>query len=387
MSSVYVVLVFLLAALGPTRARADVCEVNGASINLDNGHSLYHLTGTIVCRDLDGVVYRQVGYEDGKKHGLEIMFRSDKTRTETAYQHGAQHGPERGFDEKGRLRSELPWVDGKQVGDERSFSESGKLVGLERTIGEGVRLTFSYAETGQLTGLRCGATPREEVGRRGCPYQAPGELVQIYYRSGTLKQKIPLKNGLREGSSESFYPDGKLAKREEFKAGMLSGKSLEQRADGTPLRRAMYLDDLREGPEETFFEDGKLAERNVWHGYTRLSSETMWQNGKRRSKRTLSGQLEQREEFYDDGQPKTAETWAGKRLHGRARAWWPNGQLKFDGAFQAGQPTGENKTWFEDGELEKQETWKDGSLIALKQYSARGKLLKDEHYHQDGSRY
>lgn len=374
------------------------CKVGDKPINLNNGHETQTLTGRVICRDRDtGEVRLEVPYVKGQVEGVDMMITFEGARLETTYKAGKRHGRQRKYDSAGKLLEETHYANDAEAGETRMFHPNGKVrVHVRRGARDEDAFRIEYDGAGRPVEMYCGLQISTRVGRAPCRYGRRTEVLTLFGSDGKPRQRIRLKDGLREGATEHLA-EGKVVRFETFRAGRLHGLTEERDETGTVRRRAVYADGEKDGPEERFFTDGKLDERTSWRKGAKVVIERMWQNGQRRSRLTYEdeGKRELNEEFWDNGKPRllepralTPSRWGRPTMapHGTVKRWHENGQLAFEGAYANGEQEGNSTHWFPNGVVARKETWSKGRLAALKQWDENGKLEKDEAYHEDGSR-
>ena len=51
-----------------------------------------------------------------------------------------------------------------------------------------------------------------------------GELVETFYKTGELKERYNLKNGIRDGIYTKWYLNGQIGRQANYKAGIMDGE-------------------------------------------------------------------------------------------------------------------------------------------------------------------
>jgi hypothetical protein len=94
------------------------CELNGESVNPNNGHTTAGKSGVMRCTDEDGQVRRRdQTLRDGRFVGPVVVVLADGERREySVNERGNRHGLARTFDGKGTLRKEENLDNGSNVG-------------------------------------------------------------------------------------------------------------------------------------------------------------------------------------------------------------------------------------------------------------------------------
>ena len=52
-----------------------------------------------------------------------------------------------------------------------------------------------------------------------------GELVETFYKTGELKERYNLKNGIRDGIYTKWYLNGQIGRQANYKTGVMDGSS------------------------------------------------------------------------------------------------------------------------------------------------------------------
>jgi hypothetical protein len=88
------------------------------------------------------------------------------------------------------------------------------------------------------------------------PSTAKSGLVTQVNPETKVKNEINYKDGLKDGESRSYYPNGALWKKTNYHQGNLHGLAQIFYEDGTLKREANYKDDQRDGAYTEFFKSG-----------------------------------------------------------------------------------------------------------------------------------
>ncbi len=92
-----------------------------------------------------------------------------------------------------------------------------------------------------------------------------------------------------------------------------------------------------------------------------------------------------REYFYEDGTPKTIESYLFGRLHGESLLYWPNGKLKRQCNFLNGVRNGLDQMWSEDGVLLDEGRYEAGKPVGVhRRLNRMSALIEEIEYLQEG---
>lgn len=377
------------------------CELNGQSVNPDNGYTTEGKTGLMRCRDADsGVVQREQELQNGKFMGIVRQF-DNKT---------GQLERERSVNERGNTEGTLrEWqvdrMSGKRLLVREENFQNGSPRGISRvwtSNRERERLSFFGDDgreqavlertlaDGRLTELRC--APRPVFGtdfddKTACGHAGAPSIVLLYGGQGQLASRVVFERGERR-RTESLWESGTVRElRETTPTG-----SLERRfaADGTKLREMQWLAVGEPGAaagarprsvkvlEQEFHTSGVLIHETRWRPAERgaeLVAETHWY---------LNGQTKDRTEMID-GDANTLRRETGYHDNGKpaSQGHWRLGS----GNGRADQPTGVHQRFDETGRLRSERVYDErGRINREREFDERGTLLRDDEVYEDGSR-
>lgn len=126
---------------------------------------------------------------------------------------------------------------------------------------------------------------------------------------------------------EWFWPEGERRRLEEYRGGVLHGRSAEWDSSGRLQNEAQYADGVLHGPVRTW----ESWEEEPW-----VSKELNYHQGQLHGDQTRwseRGVVEVRN-HYEHGQ-----------LHGNQQAWQSSGSAYYDLNFEHGVPTGQQRIW------------------------------------------
>lgn len=424
------ILCFALLLFGSVaRANVEDCTANGKDVNLNNGATTEHLTGTVKCVDrATRKPTREVGYRNGKQHGMEKIFGTltfDGEGKWHEYVDGKRTGCAKVFFRSGKLKEDSCLIEnGKRV--EKKYYESGKLAALTRGEDES-RFRLKYTEAGKLSDAICGAQVTTQAGRNDCVYPDQNGTVKFYRDDGSVEWSARYSKGLFDGDLEEFDQDGKMSSRQHFKAGKLEGTSVRFAQNGKPVEEITFAQNKKKGPERHFFKDGgQLELEMIWDGNGKVTQEKVfYQNGQLRTETTRQGEAVVAKGFWDSGKPRfegafrerveSADTgsfwfftssspfysgtlsylpwggftksWRSLEPVGLHRSFYENGQPSEEENYVDGKRHGAYKEYSEQtGKLREESVYEQGRLAKKKEYDDSGKVTLDEEYFPDGSR-
>lgn len=153
-----------------------------------------------------------------------------------------------------------------------------------------------------------------------------------YYPDGTLHEEINYENGSRHGVGREFAKDGRLITIYNYRKGRLADRQQINRTDAKGIKQGIW---------KTFYDDWTLKEEarykdGLLHGYFKQYSE--------------SGELLVHER-YEMGDLVTADANEETEIEIET-TYYNNGQVKSTGAFRSGTPVGVHRQYTETGEVE-----------------------------------
>jgi antitoxin component YwqK of YwqJK toxin-antitoxin module len=86
--------------------------------------------------------------------------------------------------------------------------------------------------------------------------------------------------------------------------------------------------------------------------------------------------LEERKYWYENGQLAFQGFYQAEKLEGERKTWYENGQLESQAFFRDGKVEGERKSWYRDGHPSSHQFFRDGKLDGeCKNWYENGQLL------------
>jgi len=378
------VLLAACALASPWALAVQDCEVNGESVNPNNGNTTAGKTGIMRCKDRDsGQLVREQELQGGKFMGLVRFYQNGKLQREySENERGNRHGRAREFAADGQVLRDTVYDNGTEAGLARSFHANGQL---RRIVFYGPRaggsLEQAYAEfndRGQLQALRCGdkpllAAPADDA--RWCGFSGGASKVELFSSKGALNGSSSYLAGKRirhETLGENGKPDyldevsGSTRIERHFNNSGVKRREIQWKLDAETPRNS-----LKEREQE-FADSGTLTRDRKWSEGKLVSDQSYYLNGQPRSKTEFGGEGDsawlQATDFFDNG--KIART--GRYSNSSRYRQLPLGtHQRFN---EAGKLVAESN-YDERGRITREKTWDN-----------EGKLLSDDAVFEDGSR-
>ena len=386
----------LTLALGVGAAHAqEACEIEGKSVNPNNGYTTQGKTGLMRCREREGgLLRREQELQNGVFMGAVRYF--DKTgavqREYRVNEKGNREGLSREYEpspEGGKpvLVREETLQDSRTVGLARTWHLNGKLKRVAFHEGDAEIASASFNAQGQPTELRC--APRPVLGRDAddlhwCGHAGGVSGTALYDAKGNVQSRVTYERGERR-SRELLWSSGSV--REQQEQTPAGGFERRYAADGTPQRETAWVMRQDGGRayrlqvlEKEFHETGKLVREKRWKpndkGNADFVSEQQWY---------LNGQPKQlSESAVVEGQPMRRET-----------SFHDNGTKAAEGLYVlpaagtrgAERATGVHRSWDAAGRLRAESTYDARGRIAReREFDTSGATTRDDEVFEDGSR-
>ena len=86
-------------------------------------------------------------------------------------------------------------------------------------------------------------------------------FIETYNEKNVLLARSEFKNGIQDGSSKIYFPNGKLASEANFQNGKQVGIQKDYYENGKVKIETAYKNGLRNGVSKAYDENGKLVEQ------------------------------------------------------------------------------------------------------------------------------
>jgi antitoxin component YwqK of YwqJK toxin-antitoxin module len=304
----------------------------------------------------------------GGRHGLfERFLESGVKEVSATYVHGLREGVEREWNSAGKPRREMTWKAGQAHGLAKLFHDDGQL-----------------AET------LCYQRGQRVVGTNPCTGKKGPEVVTRFGVNGKPAETTTIVEGKRHGESRRFDKKGSLELVEQYVDDHLEG--VQKIYDGKWLKAATsFKRGAKDGPETRYFPNGKVSDELTWKEGELIGQATWWMNGKKRTDQVKQNGVWKRSQWYDNGQLETefllSIVRGNEYKESTEKRWSVEGVLLEERTWTSGKLDGVQRTFFpKSGKPLSEEMFKLGTRTARKEWDEAGALVKDEQYHQDGSR-
>lgn len=362
------------------------CEMNGKSVNPNNGSETATLTGVLRCKDEDsGKLQREQELRDGKYIGLHRSFDREGRleRERSVNERGNSQGVEKQFWPNGQLKSESNADNGQSVGLTRHYFENGKISRLSFYQDRRSLLDISLNADGSYSELRCPATNTIAEDRKPCGFAG--------------KTDIELKNAVGKRRALQTWEQGKLLAATMYRddGSLQSEMSFDQ---GRRVHRSFAMDNTPGNKnvlrEERVFEPGEQP-LNSTAG--RLQTSKLWGTNGQATEliRYIDGRPMQTERWYLNGalKEKSSITGSGNSARTQREKFTDDGKLASRETLTAdGSATGLQQYFYGNGKLRREETYGEPDargrtrVLTRKEWHETGTLTADDEILEDGSR-
>ena len=355
------------------------CDVNGVSVNPQNGMALPPAARTGVLRCLDpetSMPVREQAVKNGALTGPVRYFRDGVlVREQMTDQQGNLQGPSREFGPKGQVLSDISYDNGLKSGLARSFYPNGKLDRATFYGPEGELAFAEFTTRGELSSLHCGDKPLLAPAvddARLCGF--PSRMSQLFFMS---------ESGMVRARGR--YLAGKRLRFETFQENGMPAQ-LEETTGTTRVERTFGADGAKRR-EVTWSIANGVPTREMEQEFTASGALT-------RERRWTLGELSSESTYFPDGRPrsKARYTLVGASRVLETREFHDNGVLSAEGRYidtgrYAPTPTGIHRKFDLKGQI-KSETRFDarGRMQRERTWDVAGNLVRDDEVLEDGSR-
>ena len=224
----------------------------------------------------------------------------------------------------GQVRYSGQFVDDRPVGLFRHFDEKGRLVTvMDHGKGGGPARAVHYYESGQ------------EMAKGNYVEQAKDSTWRYFGPEGHLRKEERYRLGTLHGEQVSYYPSGQPAEKEERVEGLLHGPSTSWFDNGKLKSESTYVKGEPEGRMTFYFPSGKKeiegnlingSRDGTWYYFNEdgtIQVQMLYAKGVLKKERKENGVFQ---EFYDDQQLKSEETYKKGKREGAFKEFRPNGK-------------------------------------------------------------
>jgi antitoxin component YwqK of YwqJK toxin-antitoxin module len=298
---------------------------------------------------------------------LECRLDSELLAGDTPRAMAGRSGERVCVDSEGVLRQRGTWREGLPIGPQRQYDEQGRLRQLVYATGGRQAVLIEFHEDGSLRALRCAPASLLPEDRQPCGhqnavsesrlYRSPGQLLSVVrYQAGQLVHQTVLDEQGRVVRTETLT-DGRRVKRVYYPSGQL-------RSETDLLERDPGGAQGRDGVAREWSEDGQLTQELTW----------------------VDGEERRLEQWHPGGQRKLLQQMAREGRH----RWRISESFRPDGTKSAvvternGRLWGWQRIFDEEGRLVREDEYGDrGELLRSRRYGADGQVLQEDRIRED----
>ena len=379
-----------LALISASSYAQRVCEINGQSVNPDNGHTTAGKTVLMKCRNGEGgPLVREQEIQNGVFMGIVRYYKEGALEREySVNEKGNRDGRSREFaataGSNNPVLREETLRNSTTVGIARTWYASGQLkrVTFHNDEGRG-EASAEFTADGKLTELRCAGRAQlapHANDAQWCGHGGNAAPVTLYAANGQTRGTVMHERGeLRK--SELLWPNGKA--RQQIEATAKGGTDRQFSQEGGKHRETEWIvqgsgDASRRITvvNREFHDSGAPVRERRWTPAERgtdLQLEQRWY---------LNGQPRDKQEFITvEGRPGQRDT----RYH-------DNGQMSFEGVYvregrSGQQAVGVHKSYDANGRLRSERHYDAKGRVARERLlDEAGAVTRDDELFEDGSR-
>lgn len=333
--------------------------------------------GNYFCYDNGGSITTKGKYKNDLPYGEQIDYYaiytddsfnyapanedgSAKTKSIKFYnENGKEHGEFKDFYPNGKEKLIINFVNGDLQGMERSYDIDGNLI-IKKTYeksklhGEVLEYHYKYLDESYTNVVvikdQLGKPSlKEKSFRKMDSYDGPFES---YYENGYLEKKGQYKNNKMDGVWTFDNPDGSSAKSLTYKDGKKEG-FFQQFKDGYLHYQGNYVNDRADGELKVFYETGELKSTQLF----------------------VDGTPKKDTFYHMNGAVKSTQTYVGGQVEGVVETFYDSGELESRSHYKFGKQDGLYEKFTIDGTILKTIQYSRGTEVDGKNYDDFGNLL------------
>jgi antitoxin component YwqK of YwqJK toxin-antitoxin module len=164
--------------------------------------------------------------------------------------------------------------------------------------------------------------------------------------------QVSLTDGVREGTSTWFHPNGKILYQAEYKNGTLNGAFIEKGQDEKIIRNEQYTEGKRVEVEREYYPSKiKKSEISYLTASPTLLSQDDWVHTKLAVYDKVTNKIKHGsfQSFFENAQLKSKGTYDYGILVGEFESYYSNGQKESSGNYAKGKQDGKWTWWHANG--------------------------------------
>lgn len=216
----------------------------------------------------NGDVFYSYSFENGKKTGpYQRYFPTSRIYSEGQYLNDQETGTWKWYYDNGQLNYEARYLEGKSDSVWTYYYPHGKIsatVPYKNDERQGIARYFSPEGTPVMEKMfdedyMISYRTTNAQGTWGDWNKFTGnEKIVVKYANGNVALEEEFRDGMREGTKKSYFPNGQLNDEYHYSKGMFQGPYSIYYPSGKLREKGMYKYNELDGVIETFHEDGTL---------------------------------------------------------------------------------------------------------------------------------
>ena len=370
------------------------------------------------------------------------FFKNGNLKAVINFKNHKKHGKSTHYYPNGNLKEVANFKNGVLQGSRKQYSQEEDLVHeFEFENGYLISLLKLGKNGGNFSGFGQGVFPDGKPEFEGSFSDGvPDGFITFFHKNGKVRLELYFKSGVSTGMFKEFWENGQLKIKGEKVAGRLHKLITYQAKNGFPLGHDNYAFGLREGTSQRNYDNGKLKWKKLYHygkvvdhiqyningekfegKYKEYSSngglilDGHFSKGKRNgafkyfskdgkiSKLVTfrNGQLHGKVIIYDeDGNQLQMKKFVSGKAQGESVLYYPNGLEKGRILYKNDEPyksfnfisksgeslNGEVKTFYKDDKVKTSIEFKDGAYHGIKiRYNRDGNVVETQKW-ENGTR-
>jgi len=327
-------------------------EGNRKQFELDSIWKFYNPAGKLIL---------EITYQNGRKNGFKTYYLDTETIREN-YVEDIKEGFTCYYQPDGRLTSDIPFVKGLEQGIGKDYGTDGGVI------------TITEYKKGFIV-------DRMKINRKDKNNLKQGRWI-IFWTNGKIKEEGVYKNSKKNGYFKEYSEKGELIKISKYNDDKLIPEAAEIQKpeirkeyydDGKIKSVALFRNGVLDGVSSEFSPDGQCVHAVEFHSGIKYGEGLVLEDGSR------DGHWK---EYYPDGSLKAEGNYEAGKPVGPWKYNHENGKTEQSGTYnKKGNPEGTWKWYYENGQLLREENYYRGEKDGLsEEFDEKGNLIERGEY-------
>lgn len=172
------------------------------------------------------------------------------------------------------------------------------------------------------------------------------------------------------GLVRRHYSNSQPWEERHYRDGLRDGPCNEWDAEGRQRVERHFAQGHRHGARREWYSNGQLGSEEEWADDRCLQAASFAPDGSPTG--TVSAGNGTLKLCWEDGTPRSEESYQDGRPNGTATLWHPNGRKQCEVTFVAGKRDGLAREWYEGGSRWTETTYRDGQVVDAKSWHEDG---------------